>query len=459
MLGKRFPMKAMAVFAVIAVGAGLMALAPMTGGASSHREAPLISGDPEVDNTDFYAFSSPDRPNFVTFIANWWPFEEPASGPNFNAFDPNARYDVNIDNDGDAKAEIIYRFTFEDHYNSTSTFLYNTGPVTSLTDGDLNFYQTFDLERINVGGTTTLLLNNKRVVPNRVGDASMPDYVDDLYMAGRHQFGNTTPKSQALAGQSDDPFFLDLRVFDLLYGTDFSEVGDDTLAGFNTQVLALQVRKSSVAGPPNLGSNPVIGAWATASRKATRVQMGNGSQSFSGGFVQVSRLGMPLVNEVVIPVGDKDKWNGSVPMNDGANFLSYVTDPELPDLIEAIYAVPAPSTPRTDLVDIFLKGIPGLNRPAGVVASEMLRLNMSTPACEPPGCGAYSRLGVIDGDSAGYPNGRRLADDTIDISLDVMEALPAGSLSDGVDMNDVPYLTEFPYASAPHSGSDTMPHD
>ncbi|MEX0833726.1 MAG: DUF4331 domain-containing protein [Actinomycetota bacterium] len=454
-MNKRLRRKSVAVLAVAALAAGMFAaLGPVPGGASSHREAPIISRDPGVDNTDLYVFNSPDRPEFVTLISNWWPFEEPAGGPNFFAFDPNARYDFNISNDGDPAAEIIYRFTFTNHYNSTNTFLYNTGQVTSLSDPNLNFFQRFDLQRIVVGGNTTTLLDNRRVVPNRVGNASMPDYVDDLYMPGRHQFGNTTPKSQALAGQSDDPFFADLRVFDLLYGANFSEVGDDTLAGFNTQVLALQVRKSSVR---QSGAQPIIGVWATASRRATRVQNTNGSQSFSGNFRQVSRLGMPLVNEVVVPVGDKDKWNSSNPANDG-QFLSYVTDPELPELIEAIYAVPAPSTPRNDLVDIFLRGLAGLNRPPGVVASEMLRLNTSTPTCEPPGCGAYSRLGVIDGDNSGYPNGRRLADDAIDISLDVMEDLPAGSLSDAVDLNDVPFLTQFPYVAAPHSGSDPMPH-
>ncbi|MEX1046337.1 MAG: DUF4331 domain-containing protein [Actinomycetota bacterium] len=451
-MNKRLRRKSVAVLAVAALAAGMFAaLGPVPGGASSHREAPIISRDPGVDNTDLYAFRSPDRPGFITLISNWWPFSEPAGGPNFFSFDPNARYDFNIDNDGDAKTEITYRFTFDNHYNSKNTFLYNTGQVTSLNDPNLNFYQTFDLKRLARSGTTTLL-NDRRVVPNRVGNASMPDYVDDLFMPGRYGFGPST--NRAFAGQSDDPFFADLRVFDLLYGTDFSEVGDDTLAGFNTQVLALQIRRTDLVVN---NSQPIIGVWAAASRRSTRVQQANGRQDFSGKFAEVSRLGMPLVNEVVVPVGDKDKWNSSNPANDG-QFLSYVTHPELPELIEAIYGVPAPSTPRNDLVDIFLRGLAGLNRPPGVVASEMLRLNTSTPTCEPPGCGAYSRLGVIDGDNSGYPNGRRLADDAIDISLDVMEDLPAGSLSDSVDLNDVPFLTQFPYVAAPHSGSDPMPH-
>jgi hypothetical protein len=417
-----------------------------------------------VDGTDFYMFRSPDPgpigDSTVTLIANFIPFEEPAGGPNFYSFDPNAKYDINIDNNGDAKADIVYEWTFTNHYRSSNTFLYNTGVVTSLTDSDLNFYQTYDLNEIKVAtGANRLLVNNAVAVPSRAGDASMPNY-SSLWNQGINQFGNGNPKNQTFAGQADDPFFLDLRVFDLLYGGNLSEVGDDTLAGFNVNTMALQIRMNRIAKGGDATAHPIIGAWSTAERKATLVQNADGSQNFSGGYVQVSRLGAPLVNEVVIPVGDKDKWNGSEPQND-SQFASYVTNPELPNLIQAIYGIPAPATPRNDLVQVFLTGIPGLNQPPGVVGSEELRLNMSTPTCEQGTCPGYSRLGVIAGDNAGYPNGRRLGDDIIDISLQVVEGVLVGQptgLGDGVNTNDVPFQSSFPYEAMPHSGSDATPH-
>jgi hypothetical protein len=464
-LGKRFRKTAAAVTSIAALAVGLFhGLGPSTGGASSHREAPLISADPQVDNTDVYAFVSPDSTNKVTLISNWIPFEEPAGGPNFYAFAENTWYNFNIDNDGDAIADLVFGYKFTNHYVSEETFLYNTGQVTSLTDPDLNFYQTMNLVMLDVStGQTTPLLTNKRVVPSRVGDVSMPDYAS-LRAQGTYslpQGGKTT------VGQADDPFFLDLRAFDLLYGLDLSEVGDDTLAGFNVNSIVLQVPKSVLAKDNDPVANPIFGVWVTAVRPSVRTQSDDGSVTFSGSRVQVSRLGMPLVNEVVVPVGKKDLWNASKPQDDG-QFLSYVNDPELARLIEGIYGIPAPDsdpgTPgiqRDDLIEVFLTGIAGLNQPPGVVASEQLRLNMSISPCEPDTCAEYSTLGVIGGDLAGYPNGRRLADDTIDISLQVVEGILLGQdtgLGDAVDENDVPFLNRFPYLARPHSGSDTSPH-
>jgi len=463
---------AVAAMAATAVVTGLVAaLGPVPGMASSHREAPLISADPQVDTTDVYAFRSPDAPNTVTLISTWNPFEEPAGGPNFYAFDDDAVYDFRVDNDGDAEPDVIWRFDFADHYRNGDTFLYNTGPVTSLDDGDLNFFQTYDLLRISDrsdGSTRTqLMVDDAVAAPSHVGEASMPGYAG-LRDEAITPFMNG--KSKVVAGQSDDPFFLDLRIFNLLYGGDLSETGDDTLDGFNVNMLALQVPRNALALNQDVRDNPVIGMWATSSRPSTTVQENDGTQSHSGPLRQVSRLGMPLVNEAVIPVSDKDLWNASEPVDDG-QFLNYVTDPEVPELIEAIYGIPAPATPRDDLVEIFLTGIcetcgpiqVDLNSqllnadvdPGEFQASEQLRLNMAVPICEPGSCPEYSWLGVIDGDVAGFPNGRRLADDVIDIALTVLEQT---SLGDGVDENDVPFEGSFPYLALPTAGSEADPH-
>jgi hypothetical protein len=448
------------------VGAGLMAgLAPTPGLASSHREAPLISADPQADNTDVYAFRSPDRPNTVTLISSWIPFEEPSGGPNFYPWAEHVPYDVKIDNNGDSVPDITYRWTFTTHSRSGNTFLYNTGPVTSLHDADLNVYQTYDLQRIAFGHTTTLV-NDAISVPSNVGSASMPDF-SALSDEGVVPFGPSGNRSYTWSGQSDDPFFLDLRIFDLLYGANLSEVGHDTLEGFNVNTLALQVPIADVVQGGDAAKHPVIGVWSVASRPTMRVYGGDGSQSTSGNLVRVSRLGNPLVNEVVIPAKDKDRFNASKPANDG-QFLPYVQDPEVPHVVNALYGIPVPDTSgasgiqRSDLIQVFLTGLPGLNQPANVVPSEMLRLNVTTPLCTDP----CSRLGALGGDLAGFPNGRRLSDDVVDIALRVVEgALVAGhpaivdQLGDGVDANDVRFLPVFPYVAYAHSGSVREPHE
>jgi hypothetical protein len=452
----------LAAAASLAVGAGLFALAPLTGGASSHREAPLTAADPQIDTTDVWAFVT--ESNSVALIASWIPFQEPAGGPNFYAWAEGVRYSVNIDNDHDARADLVYRWVFSDHYRNPNTFLYNTGQVTSLTDPDLNFYQTYDLTRVNKDtGTKTLLVDDVVAAPSNVGAASMPGYNSSLFDAAVENFGD----SLTWAGQSDDPFFLDLRVFDLLYGANLSEVGDDTLAGFNVSTLALEVPAEDLAAGSDAAANPIIGIWSTTSRRSTQIQNADGSTASSGKFVQVSRLGMPLVNEVVIPVGLKDYFNGSKPSADGAA-LPLVNDPELPHLLNAVYGLAIPDSDpdtagiqRADLVSVFLTGVDGLNMPAGVTPSEQIRLNMSIPACTT----ACSSLGVLGGDIAGFPNGRRLEDDSIDIALRVVLGvlLPdhepiAETIGDGVNANDVVNNAEFPYVAYPHSGSDAGPH-
>lgn len=449
--------------AVAMLAALFPALAPTPGTASSHREAPLLLDDPLVDTTDVWAFRSPDRPNTTTLIASWLPFEEPAGGPNFYKFSPNARYEIKIDRDGDAKEDITFRWNFTDHYRSRKTFLYNTGPVTSLQDRDLNYYQTYDLRRITPY-SKTLMVDNAIAVPSYVGKPSMPNY-EKLFRAGTYSYNNG--QSQTWAGQSDDAFFLDLRIFDLLYGADFSEVGDDTLRGFNVQTIALQVPSSALAFDHKLRDNPIIGVWSSTTRRSTEVTTQRGNQRSSGPWVQVSRLGSPLVNEVVIPVGKKDLFNASEPKND-ERFLKYVQDPIVPHVVEAVYGIPVPDSDpdrrgiqRSDLVSVFLTGIKGLNMPRQVRPSEMIRFNMLTPVCEKGTCESYSRLGVIGGDVSGYPNGRRLADDVVDISLQVVEGELIGNpndLSDAVNSNDRPFLNYFPYVALPWSGSNPDPH-
>jgi hypothetical protein len=435
---------------VVAFGGAAAFLGAEPGTASSHREAPQLLSDPQVDNTDVYAFVSPDRPNRVNLIGNWLPFEEPAGGPNFYPFADDAHYNINIDNDGDAKPDIIYQWAFNSHRTNPKTFLYNTGQVTSLHDPDLSFRQTYTLRKFTERGVWKTLATNVPVAPSNVGAASMPDYAS-LSNDAVTTFNDVR---KTFAGQADDSFFLDLRVFDLLYGTDLSEVGTDTLSGYNVNTIALQVPK----GDLTRGNDPTIGVWSTTQRPSIKVQHADGTQKYSGKYVQVSRLGNPLVNEVVIPVGLKDAFNALKPQNDASvtPAVRAVLNPEVPKLIEAIYGIPAPETPRDDLFSIFLTGIDGLNKPQGKVQpSEMLRLNTSIAPSDNP-----NRLGVLAGDNAGFPNGRRLTDDVVDIALQAVEgAVRTGvlipALDDGVDSNDVAFRAHFPYVALPHSGSDT----
>ncbi|QIK64932.1 DUF4331 domain-containing protein [Nocardioides sp. HDW12B] len=441
---------ALTVTGGLLAAAGMAGIGPSGAAASSHREAPLIAGAPQYDTTDVYAFRSPDRQDTITLIANWLPFSEPAGGPNFYQFATDARYNIKIDNDGDARPDVTYRWTFKDNYRSRDTFLYNNGPVTTLNDENLNYYQTYRLTQIR-DGREQVLVRNRIVVPSDVGEGSMPDY-EALREQGTTNVGTGNSRLQSFAGQAEDPFFLDLRVFDLLYGGDLSEAGDDTLAGFNVNSVALQVPQRMLADGRDAEDNPIIGVWSTTDRRGV-----------NGRYRQVSRLGMPLVNEVVIPVRDKDRFNASNPRRD-AQFLDYVTKPELPKVVEAVYDFEAPKEPRNDLVSVFLTGLEGLNQPEGVRPSEQLRLNMSTPVTDDP-----DRLGAVAGDAQGFPNGRRLGDDVLDIALQASQGVLLGpdqdpesgddNLGDGVDVNDVAFGDAFPYLGLPARGSDDAPHD
>jgi hypothetical protein len=443
---------------VLALVGGTFAakVGPFSASASSHREAPIIAGDPRADNTDLYAFVSPDDPNMVTIISNWLPFEEPNGGPNFYDWadsknsGSNTTYTIKIDSNGDALPDLTYAWEFKTvRRDENNQFLYNTGVIDSLTDPDLNVYQTYTL-KVTKGGTTTTLLTDKQAAPSIVGPASTPDY-GKL----RKEATYTLPDgSKTYAGQADDPFFADLRVFDLLYGGNLSEAGQDTLASYNVNTIALQVPKNLLALNGNATKNPVIGIWSTTERNGT----------------QVSRLGNPLVNEVVIPLALKDAFNAIGPDVDHTvqAVVDKVNDPIVPKVVNAVYGIPAPPTPRTDLFEIFLTGIykdsPGpvkadLNSQlingdtvkANFLPSEMLRLNMGVaPAASP------ARLGVLAGDFAGFPNGRRLTDDVIDIALQAVEgAVVSGIVAplakgDNVDRNDHAFGATFPYVSLPN---------
>ncbi len=468
----------------LVVGAFAIQAGPSAVTASSHREAPLIAGVPRADNTDVYAFTSPDDPTSVTLISNWIPFEEPNGGPNFYTWADDTAYTIKIDNNGDALPDLTYTWIFTTHVRDGSRdFLSNLGPVTSLDDPDLNVYQTYDLLVTDGAGVQTTLVNDAISAPSIAGAASMPDYTPlrDQAIVAVPGGGKT------YAGQADDPFFLDLRVFDLLYGGDASKVGNDTLAGYNVNTVALQLPKSALALNGNATGNPVIGIWSTTDERSAGTA---GDPYNPADFTQVSRLGNPLVNEVVLPLALKDAFNGLTPDQDatvaGGAAVDAVQNPRLPELVNAIYGVPAPATPRNDLTEIFLQGISQANAglsgdPAVVLPvdlnslalnadvstiqpSEMLRLNMAIPSAAKP-----NRLGVLAGDVQGFPNGRRLTDDVVDIELQAVEGaaqtgklVPGLATLDSVDRNDSAFGTTFPYLALPHvksvnKGTDLTP--
>jgi Domain of unknown function (DUF4331) len=460
--------------ALLALAAGGTALAPTASFASSHREAPLISGDPRADNTDLYAFVSPDKSDTVTLVSNWIPFEEPNGGPNFYPFAENTHYDIRIDNNGDGQSDIDYQWSFTNHYrNATGQFLYNTGVVNSVTDPTLNFYQTYTLQERTAATGWVTLLSNAIVAPSDTGVASMPHYANLRNQAVKALPGG----GQTFAGQADDPFFLDLRIFDLLYGGNLSEAGHDTLSGYNVNTLALQVPKADLAYKGDPTRNPVVGIWSTTSERT--VNMSTLGNSADGPYVQVSRLGNPLVNEAVVPLADKDAFNAIAPNKDRfvAPVVNAVLHPIVPQLIQSVYGIPAPAGPRDDLVEIFLTGIaknaptldgtkapiqadlnsPILNKdqdPKTFVPSEELRLNMAVPVTANP-----NRLGVLGGDLQGFPNGRRLGDDVVDIALQALEGAAVSGIvaplaaGDGVNTNDHAFGTTFPYVALPNTAA------
>ena len=420
--------------------------------ASSHREAPAISEDPTADLTDVYAFVSPDRPDSTTLVMNVNPFETAAGGPNFHRFGDDVLYEFNIDNNGDAVADVKYQFRFKTTYSNPNTFLYNTNQVTSLDDPDLNVRQTYTITEVR-GGTSKEIGSKIVVAPANVGPRSMPNY---RALADSAAASLENSSIRVFAGPRDDPFFADLgAIFDLggLRPLNRAHLiplptaaGRDYLAGFNVHSIVLQVPSSRLTA-----GDPVIGMWSTTSRRVP------GASGASDVWKQVARLGQPLVNEVVVPVGAKDLFNSSSPDKDG-QFAKGVLEPELGKLIPVLYpGVKVPTEVKTglnlggreDLATIFLTGIPGLNQPKGVKPSEQLRLNTSIGR-------------------SGFPNGRGLSDDVVDAALQVVagatdfskefKVFPNNALGDGVDFNDREFLGRFPYVGWPNDGYNTAPN-
>jgi hypothetical protein len=481
--------------------------------ASSHREAPLISADPQADATDTYVFIAPDSKDKVTFVGNWIPLEEPAGGPNFYNFGDDVSYEFAIDNDGDSKEDIVYQFHFTTEIQDPSTFLYATGPITALNDSNYNIRQFYDIVRTEKGKGPKTIATHLPVPPNNIGPTSTPNY-DSLASAAVFDLPGG---GKVFAGQRDDPFFVDLgAVFDLatirqLPGN--AGNGIDNVAGFNTNSIVFQVPIADVTdckcdpsmagGGASAGAhvdssrtattktvtktasrtpeatptttapppNGIIGVWTDTYRHRVRVLNDDGESDSHGKKVKVSRLGNPLVNEVVIPLAKKDAFNASDPKDD-AQFLPFVLNSDLASKLNAVYGLGLPTAARTDLATVFLTGIPGLNQPAGVKGSEELRINL---AIKPDNamCGT-KRLGVLAGDICGFPNGRRLADDVTDIELRAVAcgygfdfgpcshsagyAPTTEQLGDGVDRNDKDFLQHFPYVASPYSGFNS-PHN
>jgi Domain of unknown function (DUF4331) len=455
----------------LSIGAALVAAAiavPLSIG-SSHREAPNISLDPTADNTDVYAFTAKDAPGALTVVANWIPGEVPANGPNFFRFDDRARYYIHVDNTGDGREDVSYRFEFESKVNPKS-YLQAFPGVESIDDPKLYQRQSYDIVReTHRGGKTRekRIARNLPVAPSYAGPKTFPNYNAVAGGAVKNLAGG----GKVFAGQRDDPFFVDLgAVFDaanLRELTGNKGSGRDDLSGMSTHAIVLQVPESKVTrnGRGVSGAdagNAVVGVWSTTERRRLEVTNAdfdkNGASK--GRYVQVSRLGNPLVNEVVIPAGDKDKFNRTRPHNDAANYGKYVVEPELAKILNALFDIGAPEMDRTDIIQALLQGLPGLNEhpgPGSPLPVDTLKLNLGVPPAE-----TENRFGVIGGDNAGFPNGRRLGDDVVDIELQVVAGFLKGNmvpLGDGVDQNDKPFLSAFPYLPGPTSGFDSDPSD
>jgi hypothetical protein len=465
---------------------------------SSHREAPAISKDPVADSTDVYAFVSPDAPETVTLLANYIPLEDPAGGPNFFEFGSDVLYEIHIDNTGSGTPAITYQFNFTTTITAPGTFLYATGPIASLTDKNWNRRQTYTVTKV-AGGKSTLLspTGGSSVLscpPCNIGPRSTPNYAN-LAAAAIYRLSSG---EMVFAGQRAEGFFVDLgSIFDLgdlrplspaqlIPGV--AAAGIDSIADKNVHTIAIQIPISSLTRTQTTPTGPgdpnaVIGVWTTASRRAMRlINPGHGTVTESGPYVQVSRLGSPLVNEVVVPMNLKDYWNSQTPAADG-QFAAAVQHPELQKLLPILYPgafnnLKAYTKARADLVAIFATGIPGaVIGPAfgygtyqgGEVIAEMLRLNMGiTPTGS--GGGGTSTLGLLGGDLAGFPNGRRVTDDVVSIELKAVAGatIPlvdksytpdkaVSAVTQGVTSNPLAYQTTFPYLAQPHPGFSNPP--
>ncbi len=407
---------------VAIVAAVAFAPEPDAGKASSHREAPLISEDPSVDNTDLYAFRSPDKPSTFTIIANYIPGEDPAAGPNYWTFSPNARYNVHVDRNGDGRADITYRFRFK--RRNGQFFLGNTA-------------QPYTVTRIARGRSQ--LVARGTTPPNNIGPRSTPNY-RRLAEKGVYKLRGG---GLVFAGQRDDAFFADIgAIFDLLAirkGTGNAGGGKNFFAGYAVHAIALQIPIKAVDTKSH-----VVGVWATAERP--RASVGGRGR----GWVQVSRLGNPLINEVIIPTGLKDVWNRVTPAQD-KRFVKYYRQPILAAVINKLYKLGAPTKNREDLVQVLLTGIPKVTFTGKTLADE-LRINLAVPVTP---LDKFNRMGVLGGDNQGWPNGRRLGDDVVDIAEQAVGGFLKGKklpLGDGVNLPETQRMGTFPYEADPPSG-------
>ena len=440
-----------ALAAAVLLGAAL-AMSTSQAGASKApvRLAPAAGN--ETDAAGLYAFVGPDRPSRVTLIATWTPSQPSAAASGFST---SAFYDINVDNTGDGKADLVYRWDFEDRLPDEVALAPASGVITGLDDADLGLLQTYDLTLLRRGHEKRALVRDGIVVPGDVGEELMPDY-DSLRAEAIERFG----AGKAFAGPADDPSFADLALVDLLPAGVVADGSGDSLAGFNVNTIALQLPKSALARQRDSARHPVIGVWSSAARHKTTVLRSDGTMEGRGRLVQVSRFGMPLVHELVIPATERPRWEVTQPSRD-RRFRELYSDPLLPRALGATLDRPtpdsdpaAPGVQRTDLLQVFLTGVPGLNQPTGrVVPGDALRLNMSIPPCASADCDTYSALGVIGGDFAGFPNGRRLSDDVVDATLQILEGElldNPNTLSDDVDEGDVALEEVFPYVGLPH---------
>lgn len=451
---------------------------------SSHREAPESSKDPVADNTDVYVFVSPDRPDTVTIITNYIPFQNPAGGPTFYEFGDDVQYRINIDNNGDGVTDIVYEFSFETTVPNSESFLYNTGPIESLDSPNFNRPQRYTVTEVR-GDSRTTLGEDLLSPPCNVGFRSTPNY-PDLANSAIHDLGDGMV---VFAGQRLEGFFIDLgSIFDLAALRPFQNLhlissaaaaGVNGLRGFNVHSIAIQIPISKLTADGSvptdpLAANSVIGVYAAADRQKGRFQ--DETQSYGEGpFTQVSRLAMPLFNEVLVPMARKDEWNRSDPEND-SEFAPLVARPELANLLPVLYPDVFPNLAaftgdRADLLAIFLTGIPegivpGFQNTTGSTQADLMRLNMAIPPSEDPNVN-----GLIAGDAAGFPNGRRVFDDIATVELRALAGLTiplvdptyvpdeaAGLITDGTqELDDVSYLSVFPYLDHPVSGYDSVP--
>ena len=456
-----------------ALAAGVLVVSLSAG--SSHREAPSSTRDPAADWTDVYAFTAKDAPGALTIVGNLDPFQLPQGGPNFNStFDPRARYYINVDNTGDGKVDVRYLFTFKDAFRGTAKrgYPHSLPTVDSVNDPDFAFPQKYTVveERFNRRGRSTSRKTVARhiVVPGNVGPKTMPNYGAVVQSGIRSLSGG----GKVFIGARDDPFFIDLGgAFDsinLCRGTGNEGGCRDDLAGFNVNSIVLQLPEARVTrdrrsvSAPN-DSSAAVGVWASTERQ--RLQVSDSSsrrtrrsevrRASGAKYVQVNRLGNPLVNELVVPLAVKDKFNRTKPHAD-KQYGPAVLKPFPAAALNKLFNLGIKETGRTDIVQALLTGFPGATQIGSKPAiADTLKVNLGVPPSD-----AENRFGVIGGDMAGFPNGRRLADDVVDITLRVVGGylVPADQggkklpLGDGVDRNNLDFLPTFPYVATPQPG-------